>query len=90
MDPVDVEDELTALGYPDFGPGDGLSVRSGKVSSLPVKHGVDLIEVSQKLSQGMSGGPLINNKDAVVGVIHKGGVKEDKDLAIGIRFVDEL
>ncbi|MDZ3838280.1 MAG: reverse transcriptase domain-containing protein [Rhodospirillales bacterium] len=80
-------DHLIAIGYPNFGPGDGLNVREGKVSSLPVKHGVKLIEVTQKLSQGMSGGPLLDSDNAVVGVIQKGGPTEERDLAIHIEML---
>ena len=69
---------MTAVGYPGFGPGDRLNVRDGKVSSLPIKHGVKLIEVTQKLSQGMSGVPLLDSNDAVVGVVHKGGRAKDE------------
>jgi RNA-directed DNA polymerase len=86
--PVAVGEELTAVGYPSFGPGDQLNVRQGKVSSLPVKHGVKLIEVTQKLSQGMSGGPLLDSNNAVTGVVHKGGPREERDLAVNIEMVN--
>lgn len=81
-------DELTAVGYPAFGPGDKLNVREGKVSSLPVKHGLKLIEVTQKLSQGMSGGPLLDSNNAVAGVVHKGGPSEGRDFAIHIEMMN--
>ena len=80
-------DELTALGYPSFGPGDGINVRSGKVTSLPVKHAVKHIEVEQQLAQGMSGGPVVDADGAVLGVVHKGGPDEARNLAVNI---DEL
>jgi hypothetical protein len=38
-------------------PGDKINVRSGLITSLPMKSAVPMIEVAQKLSQGMSGGP---------------------------------
>ena len=62
----------------------------GKVSSLPIKSGVNLIEVTQKLSQGMSGGPLLDGKDAVVGVVHKGGQDEGRDFAVEVALIDLL
>jgi hypothetical protein len=49
---------------------------------LAVKHAVNLIEVTQKLSQGMSGGPLLTQDHAVMGVIHKGGPDEPRDFAV--------
>lgn len=86
---VVVGEGLVAVGYPSFGPGDRLNVRDGKVSSLPVKHGVKLIEVTQKLSQGMSGGPLLDHNDAVAGIIHKGGPGEGRDFAIRIEMLND-
>lgn len=83
-----VESSLTiALGYPDYGPGDKLNVRSGAVSSLPMKHGVQLIEVTQKIAQGMSGGPLLDANHNVIGINHKGGPEMARDFAV---HVDEL
>jgi len=86
---VMVGDKLTALGYPGFGPGDKLNVRDGTVSSLPVKSAVKLIEVTQKLSQGMSGGPLLDSDEAVAGIIHKGGPDEGRDFAIHIEMLND-
>jgi S1-C subfamily serine protease len=86
---VVVGEGLVAVGYPGFGPGDRLNVRDGKVSSLPIKHGVKLIEVTQKLSQVMSGGPLLDHNDAVAGIIHKGGPGEGRDFAIRIEMLND-
>ncbi len=71
-----------AVGFPSYGPGDRLNIRPGTISSLTVKHAVKLIEVTQKLSQGMSGGPLMNQDHAVMGVIHKGAPDEPRDFAV--------
>ncbi len=81
---VAVGDELIALGYPEFGAGDRLNVKEGKVNSLPVKSLVAKIDFSQKLVQGMSGGPLVTHENEVAGIIHKGGPTETKDLAINV------
>nr|WP_239032630.1 reverse transcriptase domain-containing protein [Leisingera sp. MMG026] len=62
-----------AAGFPTYGPGDQLNVRQGSISSLTTKSAVPLIEVSQMLGQGMSGGPLMTEDDSVLGIIHKGG-----------------
>lgn len=78
-------DKLIALGYPGYAPGDKLNIREGTVSSLPVKRAVQMIEVTQKLAQGMSGGPLLDSNNAVVGVVHKGGPNEGRDFAIHIK-----
>ncbi len=77
-------DALTAVGYPGYGPGDSLNVRSGHISSFAVKSAVPLVEVTQKLTQGMSGGPVLDEDDKVAGVIHKGGPDEGRDFAVHI------
>lgn len=77
-------DAMTAAGYPGYGPGDSLNVRSGHISSFAVKSAVPLIEVTQKLTQGMSGGPVLDTDDRVAGVIHKGGPEEGRDFAVHI------
>lgn len=86
---VSVGERLTAVGYPEFAPGDGLNVREGNVSSVTVKHGIKMIEVTQKLSQGMSGGPLLDSNGKVAGIIHKGGPTEGRDFAISIQILND-
>lgn len=81
---VKVGDKTTALGFPKYGPGDSLGYREGSVSSTPTKSAVKLIEVNYKLSQGMSGGPLLDENSDVVGIIHKGGPLEYRDFAVHV------
>ncbi len=84
-DQIVVEDAPTiALGYPGYGPGDKLNIRSGTVSLLPMKSGVQLIEVTQKIGQGMSGGPLLDAHQNVIGINHKGGPDMARDFAVRI------
>ncbi len=85
--PISENTITTALGYPGYGPGDKLNVRSGTVSSLPVKSAVQLIEVTQKIAQGMSGGPLLDAHGNVIGINHKGGPDMARDFAV---HIDEL
>lgn len=81
---VGAGDAIVAMGYPSWGYGDPLNVRPGVVSALTVKSGVGLIEVNQKLSPGMSGGPLLDATGQVIGIIHKGGPTEPRDFAVHI------
>jgi RNA-directed DNA polymerase len=74
----------TAIGFPGFGPGDKINVRTGSISSLPTKSAVPMIEVTQKISQGMSGGPLLDDDGAVAGINHKGGPSEARDFAVHV------
>lgn len=84
---VEVGGGTQAFGYPDFGPGDKLNIRTGNVTSLPIKSAVRMIEVEQRLSQGMSGGPLLDINNEVIGIIHKGGSGHERQLSIDIRFL---
>lgn len=81
---VEVGQTATAYGYPGYGPGDRINVRSGTISSLPIKSAVQMIEVTQELAQGMSGGPILDANGEVIGIIHKGGPHEGRQLAIQI------
>jgi len=83
-------EEVSAAGYPSFGTGDILNIREGKVIMTTHKHGIKLLEVSQKLSQGMSGGPILNKSGQVVGIIHKGGPAEGRDFAIDISVLHSM
>lgn len=87
--PVAVSGAVTAFGYPGFGPGDKMNVRSGSVTSLPIKSGVQMVEVSQELAQGMSGGPIVDAHDGVIGIVHKGGPDEGRQLAIAIGVLKQ-
>lgn len=86
--PASVSDAVVALGYPLWGFGERLNIRPGEVSSLMVRSLVRKIEVTQQLTQGMSGGPILNVAGEVVGVIHKGGPDEGRQLAISLSELE--
>lgn len=73
---------VSAYGYPSWAPGDPLNERHGDVTAVTTKSAVQLIEVSQQLSQGMSGGPVLDTHGEVVGIIHKGGPEMGRQFAI--------
>lgn len=80
--PAAVADTVTAVGFPDWGLGERINIRPGKVSSLTARSGVQLIEVTQQLTPGMSGGPILNDAGEVFGIVHKGGPTEGRQLAV--------
>lgn len=84
-----VGDPVTAVGYPHWAPGDRLNHRPGFVSLITPQAGVRKIEVSQMLTQGMSGGPILDANAGVVGIIHKGGPGEGRQLAIHLSVLQE-
>jgi hypothetical protein len=88
--PKSTKDDIIALGFPEFGPGDELSKRPGNIIARPTKHGVKLIEVSAMLPGGISGGPIVNDRYQVVGIAQRGGSGEHKQLAIEVSELVKL
>ncbi|NIZ01930.1 trypsin-like peptidase domain-containing protein [Thalassospira lucentensis] len=64
---------------------DGITERLGTISSLKTRSGLKLVEVTQTLPPGMSGGPILNDDGQVIGVKHKGGPTEGRNFAIAIN-----
>jgi hypothetical protein len=88
--PEHTNDDIVALGFPDYGPGDQLSKRRGHIIGSATKHGVKLIEVSAMLSGGISGGPIVNDRYQVIAIAHRGGNQEHKQLAVEVSELLEL
>jgi hypothetical protein len=88
--PKSTKDDIIALGFPDYGPGDELGKRPGKIVARPTKHGVKLIEVSAILPSGISGGPIVNDRYQVVGIAQRGGHTEPKQLAVDVSELLKL
>jgi RNA-directed DNA polymerase len=65
-------------------------VRDRARSMEATKHGVKLLEVSAILTDGMSGGPIINDQHQVIGVAKKGGIQERKQLAVEVAELLKL
>jgi RNA-directed DNA polymerase len=82
--PEHTNDNIIALGFPDYGPGDELSKRRGHIIGKATKHGVKLIEVSAMLSGGISGGPIVNDRYQVIAIAQRGGNQENKQLAVDV------
>jgi hypothetical protein len=82
--PEHTSDNIIALGFPDFGPGDQLGKRRGHIIGNATKHGVKLIEVSAVLPGGISGGPIVTDRYQVVAIAQRGGSQENKQLAVEV------
>ncbi|MDB5527312.1 MAG: hypothetical protein JWR51_415 [Devosia sp.] len=82
-----IGEPVTAVGYPGFGKGDRINVRPGFVASFFVRSAVRYVEVTQKLLQGSSGGPLLDSSGRVIAVIHKGGPLIERDHAIHVDVI---
>lgn len=87
---VKAKDSVIALGFPSFGLGDELSERTGSITQVIRKSAVKLLDLSQNLDDGMSGGPVVNERYEVVGIVHKGGRTETRQLAVSIAELFSL
>lgn len=88
--PFKNKEAIVALGFPSFGPGDSLNERPGNVVGRTTKSGVKLVEVSATLGDGLSGGPIINDRDQVIAIVHKGGLTEPKQLGVDVSEIIKL
>jgi RNA-directed DNA polymerase len=82
--PEHTKDDIIALGFPAYSPGDQLGERPGQIIGRATRHGVKLIEVDAVLSGGISGGPIVNDRYQVIAIAHRGGNLEHKQLAIEV------
>lgn len=83
-------ERIIAYGFPAFGPGDGLSRRPGEMIGRTTKSGVKLLDVSAILESGISGGPVVNQRNEVVGIAVRGGGMEPKQLAVEVPELIKL
>jgi RNA-directed DNA polymerase len=88
--PEHTNDDIVALGFPDYGPGDQLGKRRGHIIGRATKHGVKLIEVSAMLPGGISGGPIVNDRYQVIAIAQRGGNQEHKQLAVEVSELLQL
>ncbi len=86
-------DSLTVLGYPNYNLGDNIFVHKAHVTGFRLKGGVRRILVSSGIIKGNSGGPVLNEKNRVIGVAVT-GVGDDSDAgqteAHGVIPIDAL
>jgi RNA-directed DNA polymerase len=62
-------DEITITGFPNwFSPADGLELQSVKVTQTKIVHGKSYILTGGSIREGASGGPMLDEFGAVVGV----------------------
>lgn len=74
-------EDITAIGYPGFEPGDSINERDMKITSLLTRSAVRKLEMGGLVDVGMSGGPVINSNYQVYGIITHGGPQETRQFA---------
>ncbi len=87
---VEIGDMVYAVGNAG---GEGISTRGGQVSTFtpePVTGEWDYIRFSSPASPGNSGGPLVNHKGEVVGIIVMKNNSENLNFALPINQIKEV
>ena len=89
----DLLDEVVLFGYPPIPITDDayLVVNRGEISSIPtLQNGIDAMIVSAILRGGHSGGPIVNNKGQVIGIVSENLFKQlspkEESVAEGLGF----
>lgn len=83
-------DEITAYGFPNYNTGDQVSEVEGKITAVSTISAVERISVSSILNKGISGGPILDSRSHVVGLVHKGGTDEARQLATGLLEIEKI
>jgi hypothetical protein len=65
-------DKVMVSGYPNYGFGDLINKSWGNVATVKVRQGVTYIVPTTGIAQGMSGGPLVDDRYRVVGIASRG------------------
>ena len=83
-------DKITAYGFPNYNRGDEVSEVEAKITAVSTISVVERVSVSSILNKGISGGPILERRLHVVGVVHKGGSGETRQLATSIQEVEKI
>lgn len=83
-------DEITAYGFPNYNTGDEVSEVEGKITAVSMISAVERISTTSILNKGISGGPILDNRSHVIGVVHKGGTDEIRQLATSLLEIEKV
>ena len=95
VDAVQLDQNVTTLGFPGMSGSDSITVTSGVVDTFvpdPGKHVKDPrfeLETTAKIGHGNSGGAAINNAGQLIGVPSLGVPGQDSDVSWRLRSVAE-
>ena len=85
--PVNRGDRVTVFGYPNYVSGDSLSRKFGRITQSPQRFGTTLYAVDINIQEGESGGPVLNDRGRVIGIVRSRG---NENFVIPISNLLEL
>ena len=86
-----VEDSITVLGYPDAEEGDKCSIIHGKITGYLRREGNEYLTTDAPIVTGNSGGPVLNDKNELVGLCVLGfGTADPSRGRNGILSIEKI
>lgn len=64
--------KVFVVGYPDYTPGQHAYVASASIATKYVRASVSVLELNTPLSEGISGGPVVDPSGKIIGIVTKG------------------
>jgi len=91
---VEVGEDVRAFGFPLASVlGDSVKVTSGLISGIEIKEVQKVFQIDASVNPGNSGGPLVNEKGEVVGVINAklvGAMVSNVGFAVPINYAKQM
>ncbi|HAT9474162.1 TPA: trypsin-like serine protease, partial [Legionella pneumophila subsp. pneumophila] len=73
-----IGDQIKLIGFPDYNYHDSYLSNLGKIIQKKTMYNLDVWIVDLPINFGVSGGPVFNNKNEVIGVALQGSKKHDQ------------
>ena len=77
-DSLDIGDSITIAGFPNYFLGSTPLFYDGKISGRRTISGIDWMLVDRSIIAGMSGAPVVNKNNEVIGIAARGGKSMDE------------
>lgn len=93
---VKIGDDIKVVGFPNYAHGATIQIFEGKITGSKKWHGNDRLMVDSPIMYGNSGGPVLNDKNEVIGIAATGKDKPEtysREVEFGvipINAIDEL
>ena len=92
---LQIGDSVKVIGYPNYSEGKSINIHEGKVTGKSKWFGIDTINIDAKVIYGNSGGPVLNDRNEVVGIAFYGApdleeASRQESGVIPIEIFDKL